>query len=177
MINLLPQNEKNNLFLKRIKNLVIILGAVITICLICFILILLSLKFYILADVGYQKLLLQDTQEKYQSPDITTLKDTIQKYNKLLPSILSFYQKRIYFSDTLDVISEIERPQGLYFTNISINESNKIGISGFSPTRDDLITFQKNLEKQGKIKNISFSADSWINPTKVNFNLTMEYGN
>jgi Tfp pilus assembly protein PilN len=177
MINLLPQKEKDNLFLKRIKNLVIILGAVITVSLICFILILLSLKFYMLSDVGYQKALLLETQERYQSPAITTLKDAIQKYNKLLPLILSFYQNKANFSDTLGLISEIERPHGLYFTNISISENNKVSISGFSPTRDDLINFQKNLQKQNGIKNISFSPNSWINQTKANFNLTLEYGN
>lgn len=176
-MNLLPQKERDLLFLKRIKNLVIILGAVITILFVCLILILLSLKFYLLADVGNQKFLLQDTQSAYQSPAMTNLKNAIQKYNKSLPAILSFYQSNVYFSDVLSAVSEIERPEGLYFTNINISGRTKVNISGFSPTRDNLIAFQKNLEKTTNIKNISFSQDSWISPVKVNFNVNFEYGN
>lgn len=175
MINLLPQKEKDALFLRRIKNLAIILGSTIIIFLICLILVLLSVKFYILAEVGYQKFLLQDTQKKYQSPDAANLKNVIQKYNESLPIVLSFYQNEIYFSDILGIISEIQRQAGLYFTNISIDGHDKVSISGVSATRDDLIAFQKNLEKQNAIKNISFSPDSWINPVKTNFNLTFDF--
>ena len=181
MINLLPQKEKDELLLKRIKNLVLVLGSIVVIALICLIFVLLSIKFYILTEVDSQKFLLQDTQKKYESPDVVNLKNAIQKYNNSLPIIASFYQNEIYLSDVLSGISEIQKPAGLYFTNISLDnqqaKSVKVSISGTSATRESLITFQKSLENQPKIKNILFSPESWINPVKVNFNLTLEYGN
>lgn len=181
MINLLPQREKDELFLKRIKNLVLVLGNVIIIFLVCLTLVLLSVKFYILAEVDNAKFLLQNTQDQYQTPDIEKLKNAIEKYNNTLPVVLSFYQKKIYISDVLAAISEIQRPEGLHFTAISIEGKTenkiKISISGTSDTRENLIAFQKNLGGQGLIKNVSFSPESWINPIKANFNLTFEYGN
>jgi len=182
MINLLPQKEKDELFLKRVKNLIFVLGNVIIIFLVCLILVLLSVKFYILAEVDNQKFLLKNTQQDYQSPDVGKLKNAIQKYNSYLPTAISFYEKEIYLSDILGAISEIERPGELYFTSISLDGKNyegkvKVSISGTSDTRENLINFQKNLGSHGAIKNVSFSPESWISPLKASFKLNFEYGN
>jgi len=180
MINLLPPKEKNDLFLKKIKNLVIILGGVILVFLICLILILTSIKFNLLSKISDQTYLSQETQNQYQSDTVITLKNSIQKYNTSIPQALSLYQSGNRISDVLGIISEIPRPQGLYFTNISIDgksNNNKIiiNITGVSPARDDLVAFQKNLEEESLIKNASFSSNSWISPGKTNFNLTLEF--
>jgi Tfp pilus assembly protein PilN len=177
MINLLPQKEKDGLLLIRIKNLALIFGGIVIIFLICLILVMLSIKFYILTEVDSQKFLLQATQEKYNTPEITSLKSVIGKYSASLPTVAAFYKNEKYLSDILTLISEIQKPAGVYFTNISINIQNKVSISGVSNTRENLIAFQKNLESQAKIKNVSFSANSWINPVNNNFIVTLEYGN
>jgi hypothetical protein len=182
MINLLPQKEKDELFLKKAKNLAIVLGSIVIITLVCLIFVLLSVKFYVLTEVNGQSFILQDTQKNYESPDVVTVKNSIQKYNNSLPTVLSFYQSDKYLSNILAAISEIEKPNGLYFTNIfldsqAIGGNVKVNISGTSDTRESLIAFQKNLEKQNAINNISFSPESWINPVKANFNLNFDYGN
>lgn len=175
MINLLPQQEKNELLLKRIKNLALVLGAIIIIFLICSILVLLSLKFYILAEVDYQKFLLASTVEKYKTPDMENFKGIIEKYNKSFPLVVSYYKNEKFFSNILAVISEIPKPGGLYFTSISIDAKNSVSISGTSNTRENLISFQKNLESHPSIKNVSFAASSWINPVNNNFSLTLQF--
>lgn len=177
MINLLPQKEKDELLLMRIKNLALVFGGIVIISLICLILVLLSIKFYLLTQVDFQKFLLETTQKKYETSELTNLKDTIKKYNATLPTVANFYKSEKYVSNILSVISEIPRPSGLTFTNISINNQNKISISGVSSTRENLIAFQKNIEGQPNIKNASFSANSWINPVNNNFDVTLEYGN
>jgi hypothetical protein len=182
MINLLPEKEKEVLRLDQIKNLTIILGSIILVSLVCLILILMAIKFYLLQDVEYQKFLFQQAQKKYQSAETATIKGTIQKYNDALPQVLSFYKKEIYFSDVLNIISEIQKSQGLNFTKISLdgqNDSRKINIiiAGISADRDSLVDFQKKLQGEQKFKNVSFSPDSWINPTNSNFNVTFEYDN
>lgn len=180
MINLLPQSEKELLFLGRVKKLVIILGSIFIVFLICLILVLLSVKFSIFAEVSSQKFLFQEAKKSYSSPDAERLKNAIQKYNNVLPSVLSVYQEDMHFSDILASISKIERPKGLRLTDISLNRQDnenkvKASISGASDTRENLVSFQKNLEKQPEIKNISFSPESWISPANVNFNLTLDF--
>lgn len=176
MINLLPQKDKDELLLLRIKNLALVFSGIILIFLICLILVLLSMKFYLLTQVDYQKFLLETTQKKYETPEISNYKAIIKKYNDSLPLVLNFYKNEKYFSDVLAIISEIPRPNGLIFTSILLREQNKISISGTSNTRADTIVFQKSLESQPKIKNVSFSANSWINAVNNNFDITLEYG-
>lgn len=182
MINLLPQKEKDSLFLKRIRNLSIVLGSVLIIALLCLIFVLLSLKFYIMAEVDSQKFMSQATEQKYRSPDIETVKNAIQHYNELFPQITSFYNSQIHLSEVLAAIANTERPKGVRFTSISIisqdaGKTPKVSISGVSDTRENLLNFQKSLESQSMINNVLFSADSWISPVKAKFNLTLEYGN
>lgn len=180
MINLLPPKEKDILKLERAKNLTIILCGTILVSLICLVLILLSVKFSVLTEASYQKSVLEQTRTEYQSRDATNLKNVIKKYNEMMSQVSSFYQKQVYFSDILANISEISRPQGIYFFNISLDGrkyEDGIGVSifGKSDTRNNLLLFKKNIEAQNKIKNIYFSPENWINPTNINFKFTFDF--
>lgn len=180
MINLLPQKEKEILSLKATNNLVIILGVIVIISVICMILASLAVKFSILNQEVPQKFLLEEAERKYQSPEIISLKETIQKYNKEMPKVLSFYESGLYFGDALYKISVIKKSEGLHFNDISLDGKTyvdriKVAITGVSDSRDDLLAFQKEIEQYKEIKNIYFSPNSWINPTKSNFNLTFEF--
>ena len=178
MINLLPPEEKTKLLSEKKKKLVVILGITAIIPLLCFILILLSLRFYILAEVNAQKIVLEQAKKEYQTPDFLLFGDIIQKNNKVLSKIEPFYKKEVYFTDVLKMISGIARPQNLYLTNVlaARDEGQKIKITafGFSQTRDDLLLFQKNMEENSRIHQISFSPESWVNPQNVRFNVTFE---
>ena len=110
----------------------------------------------------------------------SVLKNAIEKYNKSMPVVASFYDNRIYLSDVLASISNLETAKGLIFSSVSIDtqpsvKTVKVNITGTGDNREDLISFQKELEGQRQIKNVSFSADSWINPTNTNFKLSFEF--
>jgi hypothetical protein len=179
IINLLPPKEKDALALERAKNLILVLGNMTLVFMICLVLVLLWLKFYLLGEITYQKYLLYGIEGSSPS-DITDLKTIIQKYNKTMPSVVNVYQNSPHFSDILDIISKVERPQGLYFKNISLDgqkyqDKIEAKITGFSSTRDNLLLFKKNLESQPAVENILFSPDSWINPVNTTFNLTIDF--
>ena len=55
MINLLPPEEKGKLFLKKSEKLIAVLEITILVSLVCLILILSSIKLYIVAEANYQK--------------------------------------------------------------------------------------------------------------------------
>jgi Tfp pilus assembly protein PilN len=178
MINLLPLEEKQKLLSKKKEKLTMILGIIVLVFLVCLTLVLLSIKFYILAETDSQKNILEQTQKENQTPDSANFNGIIQKYNGILTQIDSFYKKEIYFNQALDIISSVESPAGLYLTNLSLkrDESGKIkvNVSGTSDTRDNLLLFKKNIEGDTEIKNSYFSPESWISPKNVNFSLSFE---
>ena len=178
MINLLPSKEKEGLLLEKREKLIMIGEAVFAIFLICLILVLLSIKFYILAETDYQKNILSQAQQENQSPDLVNLNNTIKKYNTELAQLGSFYKTEVYFSQALNIITGVSAPGGLYFTSFSLNRDKngmiQAEISGVSDTRDELLGFRQNIEQDKRIKNSSFSPESWTSAKNVNFSLTLE---
>jgi len=179
MTNLLPLEEKKELFLKNKERLAIILGITASVSLVCLFLILSSINFYILTEIVFQKNILEQTEEKYKTPVFLNFKNAIQKYNIVFVQLNSFYEKEIYFSQILKIISNIQRPESLYLSDLSLirdseNKKIKITTSGFSASRENLLIFKKNIEENQEIKNPYFSPESWTNPKNVKFYLTFE---
>ena len=178
MINLLPLEERQKLILKKNEKLAVVLNIIIVVFLVCLALVLLSIKFYILADTDNQKIALQQTQKEYQAPEFANLSSVIKKYNLTIAQLDSFYKKEIYFNEALNIITSVPSPKGLYLTNFSLDRNEngtiKVIVTGISDTRDNLLIFRKNIEADTKIKNSYFSPESWIDPKNANFSLTFE---
>ena len=181
MINLLPPEEKGKLFLKKSEKLIAVLEITILVSLVCLILILSSIKLYIVAEANYQKNILEQAEKRYQTPSFQNFKIIIQKYNKTIFQLKDFYEQKIYFSQALKLISNIQRPEDLYLTELSLNkdEGKKIKViaAGISDSRENLLLFKKNIEENQKIENSYFSPENWTNPKNINFNLTFEISN
>ncbi len=178
MINLLPPEKKEELFLEKVKKLVKILGITVLVPLFSLILILLSMGFYILAEANSQKVVLQQDKKTYETPDFLSFRQIIQDSNKNLTQLDSFYHKELYATDVLKIISTIHRPDGLYLSDFSLMRDKsgkfKVAVSGSSKSRDDLIAFKKSIEANQVLKNPYFSPQSWVDPQNVRFSLTFE---
>jgi len=178
MINLLPPEEKQKLLILKKERLAMVLGIVVLVALICMTLILLAIKFYILMDTDYQRSILSQADKSQQASGSAGFNAIIKKYNVILVQLDSFYTKEIYFSRAMDIINGVEKPKNLYITNFSLirDKTGKIQMSlyGISDTRNNLLTFKNNIERDKGIINPSFSPDSWIRPKNANFSLTFE---
>jgi len=179
MINLLPPKEKEILLLEHNKKLVSVLGWMVLIILICLLLVLLSVKYYILSESVFQKATLQEAEKKYQTINFTDTKNAIKGYNEKLSLIRDFYKDDFYFSDALKIISDMQRPKGVYLTNLFLSKNEKDGsikanIAGFSDTRENLITLKDSIEGVKEIRNPSFSQASWIKQNDITFSLTFD---
>ncbi len=177
MINLLPTEEKKQLFSDKRRKLTIVLNIIILVALICLNLVLLSIKFYVLADVDIQKNALEEIKGRSETPEYSSFSETIKNYNSIIEDINSFYSNKTYFSNILGVILSIQKPENLYLTNFSLEKRDgviNVNISGASDSRDDLLIFKKNLEETAQIKNLFFSKSSWVNPYDVKFSLTFQ---
>lgn len=181
MINLLPPKEKEKLSSKKKEKLIAILGITVLVSLVCLILILSSIKSYVVAEAASQKIILEQAEKKYQTPNFLNLESIIQKYNGILVQLRTFYEQKIYSSQALKIISNIQRPEGLYLTELSLsrdeNKKIKVTAAGISDSRENLLLFKKNIEEAQKIENSYFSPESWINPKDINFNLTFDVKN
>ena len=181
MINLLPPIEKEEQLLNQYKKLTIVLGSVVTISLVCLVLILFALKFYILGEMNYQRIIFESTKSKYQTKDFLFFSDLIQKYNKTIGKVNDFYNKRVYFSDALETLLKTQRPPGLFFHRIAITtgaQDNKVKVmlSGVSENRDNLLLFRNSIKNTPAIENTYLSPESLVRPTNVNFYLTFDLG-
>lgn len=178
MINLLPPEEKEALHLEHDKKIVIVLGVTVLVWGLCLVLMLASIHFYILGEINSKNFVLEQARLQYQTPSFLSFKDIIQKNNDVLATLDSFYKKELDISHVLQIISDLARPQGLFITNLSVqrqdNQSVKVTTSGFSPSRDGLLAFQKNIQEDARIKNSYFSPESWIDPQNVTFYLNFE---
>ncbi len=178
MINLLPLQEKQKIVLEKKTRLAIVLGIVVLVTLVCFILILLSIEFYILTGTDYQKSTLNQIKTENKNLDSVELTSVVKKYNGAVSQINSFYEKEFYINQALDIVSNIPTPKDLYLTNYLINRNNdgglKFEISGVSGTRDDLLVFKKNIEATKEIRSPIFSPESWLSPKNANFSLVFE---
>ncbi|MBI2054268.1 MAG: hypothetical protein HYT36_02960 [Candidatus Staskawiczbacteria bacterium] len=179
MTNLLPEEEKKELLLKNKEKLIIILGTIVLVSLICLILILFSVKYYVMTGLIYQKSLLEQAEKNYKTQQFINFKDAILKYNGILVKIRLFYNEEIYFSETLKILSDIARPDGVYLTDIYLNrddENKKIKMvaAGISDSRENLLVFKKNVEENKEIKNPYFSPESWTDSKDVKFHLNFE---
>ena len=179
MINLLPPQEKEQLLLEKRRRLLMVLGNVLLIFLVFLTLVLFSVKFYILGQAVYQTQILTTLENQYQTPDFLFYKDLIEKHNYSLVLADQFYKKETSVSDAVKMISGIEKPAGLYLTNVTIEKGkdNAImaSVSGISNNRDSLINFKSKIEEQKNIKNIYFPATNWIKPADFPFYVTFEY--
>lgn len=176
--NLLPPKEKEILFKDQLKRLVIILGCETFIFLLCLFLVLSSIKFYILGETSSQKFFLNQAEAQNKSSDFSIFKRIISISNQDIFRTEFFRAKQAYFSSAMDILLGVERPQGLYFTNLFLDNVQdkkiKVVITGTSSTRDSMLVYKKNIELEKRIKSIFFSPESWISPKDVNFNISFE---
>ncbi|MFA4998576.1 MAG: PilN domain-containing protein [Candidatus Paceibacterota bacterium] len=177
MINLLPQQKKDQLVSEERFKLSVIFGIVILSSLLSFALILFALKFYLLSQLEVQNNLLD--QKMFDNPQIVELEKDIKNSNKIITDLDSFYGKEYSLSEILsEVIKAV--PPGVSFNSLSfesIKEGQykaKFSISGLSTTRESLLEFKEKLEENGSFKEISFPSSIWVEPVNIAFTVSFK---
>ena len=177
MINLLPPKEKKSLEQQKILRSFFILSALFLLSLICFSFILLSIKIYISKQVESQKLVLQEqqTEKKHEISKIQQLEKDIKSINKEISMLNSFYESQTHLIPILSKISQSIPIESNLFTFSFAQDSSKISLSGFCPSRELLFEFKKNLEANEDFSKITFPLANWVKPSDINFTATINY--
>ena len=178
MINLLPPQEKRVLLSETNKRLALVLcfGAVVVLA--CLILMLLSLYFYLLVQLSFQKEALDEAKGKYQTADFLEYKNLIGQYNAVLSKTDDFYKKEVYIANALKEIAVVEKPQAVRLQSIAMeplkNGSVKVTATGTADSRANLLLFKNALQARKQITNLQFPPDNWIKPANITFLATFE---
>lgn len=168
MINLLPPEYKENLLFEEAKRLVIILGSLVFISLVSLALILFSIKIYLSSQVKIQKDFLDLQTQKKENPEIGQLENEVRAANKKISQLDNFYKKQGSFSEVMGKINKAI-PAGLYLNNFAYSKTDsKIILAGYSPARETLVQFRKNLEEIFQQK-VDIPPANWIKPVNVDF--------
>jgi len=181
MINLLPPQYKAELREEESWKLILILEILVLIFLICSALILFSIKISISGQVEAQKILLSYEEKKFEESQIQNMEEKITTSNQTLLELNSFYQGQTNLTEILEKISETF-PVNVYLATLNFsplttkNEKYvaQISLSGFSPTREILLEFKKNLEKEELFEEIYFPSSNWVKPTDIDFSVNFK---
>jgi Tfp pilus assembly protein PilN len=174
MINLLPPEKKEELLREKRLRLMTILGISLLFFLVCFSLILFSIKTFVGGEVEAQKILFEQREKELRNPQMQALEENLVSFNLVLSKLESFYHSQTKLNEILEKISEII-PSEIYLTNLSIVPSSektsriKCDLSGFSPTREKLLELKGNLEDEESFEGVSLPPASWVEATDINF--------
>lgn len=170
MINLLPYQEKGKNFSKKTTKVAVICGFLFFFFLICFILVLFSVKLYFESRAIAEEAAVSDLKKNSATEEINKFRSDINFLNGEVRNQNEFQKNKVYFSDILEKISSL-MAQNIYLNNISIN-LNSVSLSGFAPAREDLLSFKDNLEKESSFENISFPPSDWVKAKDIDFSVT-----
>ena len=173
MINLLPPEHKEELIKEKKWKSITILGMLFLVFLICFSLILYSINIFISGVVNSQKILFDQKEKEFKNPQAQALQENLINFNQTFSQIGSFYQSQPHLTEILEKTSKT-LPSGSYLTSLSLapelieEERMNCNLSGFSPTREILLEFKENLEKEKLFTDIYFPPTNWVQSKDIN---------
>lgn len=175
MINLLPPEQKKELKERESQKIVLILGFLGFLFFLSLTFGLAIIKFYLSGEIIAQKTIEEVIQKELVSKENENAKKEIIKFNKDVTRILSFLKEKIFLSEVLKKITII-LPNELYLDSISFQkDDNLFTITGFAKTRDALILFKNELEKEKSFSEVNFPPTNWVRANEFNFFLTFKY--
>jgi Tfp pilus assembly protein PilN len=182
MINLLSPQSKEDLLREEHFKIILILGIIAVAFLICLVLNIFYIKIHLSGQIEEQKFFLEAEEKKFQVSGTQKIESEILSLNKELKNLEYFYKKKFSVTSVIEKIFNT-LPAGLYLERLNYSplqqtskENNlaQISLSGFSPTREDLIKFRENLENEEIFNEVNFPPSNWVEPIDIKFSVTFK---
>lgn len=182
MINLLPVKEKEFLTQEENLKIVSILGIIILLSLLSFVLMLFSIKFYVMGDLDTHVIFLQ--QKEFEISLYSDLEREVEVQNLRFADLESFYSETISKTHILEKISE-NLPDSTFLKSLnlfSVSQTKskdkrllQVSLTGFSPDRKILEDFKSNLESEAFLENVYFPPSNWVmGENNIDFSVSFE---
>lgn len=172
MINLLPPIEKIRRRQEKKLKLIWILGILIIASVLCFVFILLSIKFYITNQIKTQDILVNEAKEK--NVKVNILQGKIKSVNSTLSGLNNFYQNQFPMTDFLERISQLLL-EDMYLERFSYQADNsQITFTCYAPTIDSIYQFREKMRSQEDFKDVNFVLPDWLEPDNITFRVSFK---
>ncbi|MCX6737955.1 MAG: hypothetical protein NTY11_00865 [Candidatus Parcubacteria bacterium] len=172
MINLLPPIEKIKRRQEKQLKLIWILGILIIASVLCFVFILLSIKFYIANQIKIQDVLVNEAKEK--NIKVNILQGKIESVNSTLLGLNNFYQNQFPMTDFLERISQLLL-ENMYLERFSYQADNsQINFTCYAPTIDSIYQFRERMRSQEDFKDVNFVLPDWLEPNNITFRVSFK---
>jgi hypothetical protein len=175
MINLIPPKEKERILVERINKVVVIHWFLIFFFILCFILVLFSIKIYFKSQALSQDSMISVVKSQQELERVEWFKEEMRVINEKIKNQNNYLKNRIYFSNIIERIAKA-LPENLKLNTFSttLNEKGvvKVFVSGFALQREDLVALKERLEKEESISEVSFPASNWVKESNINFSAT-----
>ena len=176
MINLLPTQEKKDILIRKRLKLALIFEVGLLFFLISVLLIFFSIQVYLGGEIDSEKIAIYQRKKEVDTTAILSFQQETKALNEKFGQVKSFYEGQVYLTDGLKKVFQ-KLPPGSFLTSFSFVKDlgqEKINLVGFSPTREKLLDFKKNLEADPKFDKVDFPPGNWVSSTNVDFYLSLE---
>jgi len=173
-LNLLPKKLKKEAELERVNISIIGMFILLLIIVGLTVELLFATKKFLLTNITALESQQQAYEQYLESEINTEVGQNIKNINKLSSRLDKIQKDRTPWSQTLAELANIT-PDEMKITGLDGNKRDKtIKITGFSPTREQLLTYTKTLENSEYINKVDLPSTHLSNPTDINFKLTAE---
>ena len=172
MINLLPQYWKNNLREEEIVKTISILGIVVVAAGFCFIMMLFLVRAFYLTKVAAMDVTVAEKERDAKIFNVESAEKQIIADGKLESKANDFYKSQVRVTELFSKVLGALPPE-VSLASFDYSVSN-VTIKGFSASRDALISFKDNLEKDSDFKNVTFPPDNWLQAQDIIFSATFD---
>jgi len=172
-INLLPPQEKKKIALANFNHLLACLVFYLVIISAIFIILLLSVYFFLSIILNAQTDLIKFRQGGQKIQYLMTIEEKIKQADQQLEQIYDKQKKFIFWTPLFEEFSRIV-PSGIYLNNFSYRLSdNRIILSGRANKREQLLDLQKRLEESSSFNKVEAPLSNLIKQTGINFSFTL----
>ncbi|HNV97369.1 MAG TPA: hypothetical protein PKL13_03645 [bacterium] len=167
-LNILPKELKQDIKFSIINEIVKKIIVLFILVLIFYSAILLFANFILLDNMKIRNInssnsnLNNNSEKEVNNPSL--------QINNILNIQSKFFKPSLIIADMATISGD-----GISFESIYIDKvTNKISISGFAKTRDDLLYFKNNLMDSKNYSNVNFPIENLLTKEKIIFNLSFD---
>ncbi len=178
-LNLLSSQEKEEIRWEKINRILIINGTVIIAELVIFIVLLLTMDFYLSREFFKIDNLVIQKQQEAEVREIEELKVKTQSFNERLSLVDEIQNQQIGWTEILEKLSLIT-PKSVQIISLDIssanNKDNSVGgeqhlfnLIGHAKTREDMLEFEDRLKNSDYFSNLESDRSNYLESYDVNF--------
>lgn len=167
-LNILPEELKQEIKFSEIKDIFQkIIGFIVLACVVYSAFLVYS-NFILIDNLKIRKTFINNINSENNSNN--ELQGTASTVDKILKVQSEFFKPSFVIYDIVDIAGE-----NISFSNLSIDKkTNRVLISGFAKTRDDLLNFKNKLSNSKNYSNINFPIENLLSKEKILFNISFD---